>query len=162
MNKSEAIRAAIKPNAYEASPHIPADPGGQVCCDDAGSAHEFFLQKAVFGLLREGLTPSSFRLQVAKARDVALRELRMISADLILVSESFVEKHPVCISRSTAEDGRIFGMSMRSAKSLYLGAYFMIMDCPEGGIPCKAKPEGDTKAGSTLLDAMKGVGRNVG
>ena len=161
MNKSEAIRAAIKTNAYEASPHILAYPGGQVFFDDAGFAHEFSLQKAVFGLLQEGLTPSSFRLQVAKARDVALRELRMISADLILVSESFVEKHPVCISRSTAEDGRIFGMSMRSAKSLYLGAYFMIMDCPEGGIPCKAKPEGGAKAGSTLLDAMKGVGKNV-
>ena len=162
MNKSEAIRAAIKTNAYEASPHILAYPGGQVFFDDAGFAHEFSLQKAVFGLLQEELTPSSFRLQVAKARDVALRELRMISADLILVFESFVEKHPVCISRSTAEDGRIFGMSMRSAKSLYLGAYFMIMDCPEEGIPCKAKPEGDTKAGSTLLDAMKGVGKNVG
>lgn len=160
MNKSEAIRAAIKTNAYEASPHILAYPGGQVFFDNAGFAQEFFLQKAVFGLLGEGLTPSSFRLQVAKARDVALRELRMISADLILVSESFVEKHPVCISRSTAEDGRIFGMSMRSAKSLYLGAYFMIMDCPEGGIPCKVKPEEDTKAGSTLLDAMKGVDRN--
>lgn len=166
MNKSEAIRAAIKTNAYEVSPHILAYPGGHVFFDDAGSAQEFTLQKAVFGLLREGLTPSSFRLQVARARDVALRELRMISADLILVSESFVKKHPVCILRSTAEDGRIedgriFGMSMRSAKSLYLGAYFMIMDCPEGGIPCKAKPEEDTKSGSTLLDAMKGVDRNV-
>lgn len=160
MNKSEAIRAAIKSKAYEVSPHILAYPGGHAFFDDAGSAHEFFLQKAVFGLLREGLTPSSFKLQVARARDVALRELRMISADLILVSESFVEKHPVCISRSTAEDGRIFGMFMRSAKSLYLGSYFMIMDCPEGGIPCKAKPEGDAKAGSTLLDAMKGVDRN--
>ena len=162
MTKSEAIRAALNTNAYEASPHILAYPGGQVFFDDAGSAHEFSLQKAVFGLLREGLTPSSFKLQVAKARDVALRELRMISADLILVSESFVEKHPVCISRCTAEDGRIFGMSMRSAKSLYLGAYFMIMDCPEGGIPCKAKPEGSIRARSTLLDAMKGVSSNVG
>ena len=160
MTKSEAIRAALNTNAYEASSHILAYPGGQVFFDDAGFAHEFFVQKAVFGLLREGLTPSSFKLQVAKARDVALRELRMISADLILVSESFVEKHPVCISRCTAEDGRILGMSMRSAKSLYLGAYFMIMDCPEEGIPCKAKPEGDTKAKSTLLDAMKGVGSN--
>lgn len=78
MNKSEAIRAAIKTNAYEASPHILAYPGGQVLFDDAGFAHEFTLQKAVFGLLREGLTPSSFRLQVAKARDVALREAYLV------------------------------------------------------------------------------------
>ena len=38
MNKSEAIRAAIKSNAYEASPHILAYPGGQVLFDGEPAA----------------------------------------------------------------------------------------------------------------------------
>ena len=156
MNKSEAIRAAIKANAYEAVPYILAYPGGKVSFDDAGSAHEAFVQKAVFGLLPEGITPTSFKGQVAKARDIALTDLKMTSADLILISEGFLDEHPVCVSRGTAEDGRILGMSMRSAKSLYLGAYFMIMDLPEGGMPTKGNgAELDEEARNALFDIMK-------
>lgn len=157
MNKSEAIRAAIKSNAYEASPHIIAYPGGKVSFDDAGSAHESFVQKAVFGILPEGITPDSFKEQVAKARDVALAVLKMPSADLILISEAFLDKHAVCVSRGTSEDGRILGMSMRPARSLYLGAYFMITDLPEGGLPSKAEPGIDEQAKNILFGIMKGM-----
>lgn len=156
MNKSEAIRAAIKSNAYEAAPHIIAYPGGKVSFDDAGSAHESFVQKAVFGILPEGITPDSFKEQVAKARDVALAELRMPSADLILISESFIDEHAVCVSRGTAGDGRILGMSMRPARSLYLGAYFMIMDLPEGGLSPRG-PTVDEQAKNVLFGIMKGM-----
>ena len=155
MNKSEAIRAAIKANAYEAVPYILAYPGGKVSFDDAGSAHEAFVQKAVFGILPEGITPASFKGQVAKARDIALTDLKMTSADLILISEGFLDKHAVCVSRGTAEDGRILGMSVRSAKSLYLGAYFMIMDLPEGGMPTKEAPELNESVKNALFDIMK-------
>ena len=152
MNKSEAIRAAIKANAREAAPHIFAYPGGEIFFDGDS---ETSVQKAVLGFLPEVITPTEFKMQVAKAREIALTELKMISADLILISEEFNDKHAVCVARSTAEDGRILGMSMRSAKSLYLDAYFMIMDCPEEIIASKAGIRGaKTK---NLINIMKGI-----
>lgn len=156
MNKSEAIRAAIKANAREAAPYIFTYPGGEVFFDGDGYfTHEAQTQKAVFGFLPEVITPEEFKKQVAKARAIAMTELKMISADLILISEEFIDKHGVCVARSTAEDGRIWGMTMRSAKSLYLGAYFMITDCPEEIIASKVGIR--NVKDNNLIDIMKRV-----
>lgn len=159
MNKSEAIRAAIQGSAREVVPNILAYPGGKAVFDDAGSAHEISIQSAVLGLPPgERVTPEVFRTQVAQARGIALSDLNMYSADLLLVTEEFLNSHPVCVARCTASDGRVFGMRVKAAKGLYMGAYFMIINIPEW----KYAEEGNRLIDATRIKVKLEKARDVG
>ena len=141
MNKNEAIREDIEKNAEEIVAGIKKYRGRRVSYEDGGGLHE---TKSASLVLCTCLPPSSSSLSwsLAYARQVALAELKMVSASVLVVSEEFRKKNwrEFLQLETDGEDGRIFGMNLKKYTGvLPSGALYMIMD------PAQAEEEEERK-----------------
>ena len=133
MNKKEAIRKDIEDKAEQACPGVYIYRGRSVSFSDGGCSHSTFSNSLVLGTPL--LFPSSdIKGGIARAREIALENLRLIGAEVLLVDKDWRKEHWREFKEACAGDGRFFGMHVRevSPGSLPLGAVFMILDYPEG------------------------------
>lgn len=120
-------------------------------------------------VLGEPCAANVIKRRLAKARSIAMGPGKMVSATVLVVDKGFYDGNFAEFKRITAEDGRIFGMTMKVTKKPgllpgmfraethdFVSAAFTIQDPKEVG----AGDGGDKKpsgvvASSGLIDAIK-------
>ena len=141
MNKNEAIREDIEKNAEEIVVGIKKYKGRRVSYEDGGGLHETKSASLVLCTCLPSHS-SSLSWSLAYARQVALAELKMVSASVLVVSEEFRKKNwrEFLQLETDGEDGRIFGMNLKKYSGMLpSGALYMIMD------PAQAEEEEERK-----------------
>lgn len=163
MKKSEAIREDVEKNTEEVVAGIKKYKGRRVSYEDGGGLHE---TKSASLVLCTSLPPhstlhSSLSWSLAYARQVALAELKMVSASVLVVSEEFRKAHwrEFLQLERDGEDGRIFGMNMKKyTGELPSGALYMIMDPAQAEEEEEERKEDPRERGqrkNRLIEAME-------